>query len=172
MGRERVPRAQRLGAEASAQRGISGRTQRSPSQPRCGLRRPRPSQADHDALLSTTAPILLRRRSARQNDVRVHPRRQRPGRDEGRGKRDSPLIPRPSALGRCAWCSPRFACFEMTPVLATKNHETRRRSDERKPIRYSLNQNTARDIYPAPRSDSSMATSARSAWRSSPPAVS
>src|SRR5262249_16388186 len=46
-------------------------------QPRCGLRLPDPSKGDHDALLQPTAPILLRRRFARQDHVPVHPR---PGR--------------------------------------------------------------------------------------------
>jgi hypothetical protein len=43
-------------------------------QPRCGLRLPDLSKGDHDACLQPTAPILLRRPTARQEHVPVHPR--------------------------------------------------------------------------------------------------
>src|SRR5262249_9159427 len=45
-----------------------------PPQPRCGLRLGPQVPGDPDALLQPTAPILLRRRSARQDAGLVHPR--------------------------------------------------------------------------------------------------
>src|SRR5207247_1400546 len=53
---------------------------------------------------------------------------------------------------------PAFACFETTPVLATTNHETCRRSDERKPRPRSDKPGRMKNQNSSPRTGSALLT--------------